>query len=173
MRCHSVEGVASTASRTGSGTGVKTWTTLARRQRGESRGLAQGRVGARRAISRAAWLELRKAAGKWAGRRSVLGGCRVLSAPPDMDGGNGNPHCSPASAPRGRGWVSLASPLQAPAESLCSAGAKARTPPGPPRSAAGRAGPEVGFQRRPRGRAAAQLPDNGHQPFCFKADRPF
>ncbi|XP_041522254.1 ankyrin repeat and sterile alpha motif domain-containing protein 1B isoform X23 [Microtus oregoni] len=60
----------------------------------------------------------------------------------------------------------------APAESLCSAGAKARTP-GPPRSAAGRAGPEVGFQRRPRGRAAAQLPDNGHQPFCFKADGPF
>lgn len=43
---------------------------------------AQGRVGAQRAISRASWLELRKSAGKWAGHRSVLGGCRVLSGPP-------------------------------------------------------------------------------------------
>lgn len=132
---------------------------------------ASRRNGCPRAIPRAVWLELREAAGKWAERCSVLGGCRVLSRPRYW--GVGNHRCSPASVPRGLGRVSLASPLQAPAESLCSTGAKARTPPGPPRSAAGRAGPEVGFQRRPRGRAAAQLPDNGHQPFCFKADRPF
>lgn len=46
MRCHFVEGVGNTASRIGSGVEAKTWTTLARRQPGESRGLT-ARMGAR------------------------------------------------------------------------------------------------------------------------------